>query len=173
MVKFYCTVLLGFCIWVHAYSSDKVDSSNIGFKTIRKYETNGDPLLISIWYPAEKGTTRMNLRDYITANKLTTDIPDTNAIANFKSILELPFLYHLDKIPDADFEKIIAMPFNACKNAPMKKGKFPLLIATATSDSYAEIFEFLARHNFIIASITTKWKDEKNDSLLYVQATMF
>src|SRR4030095_12244886 len=72
---------------------------DIGFKTIRQVDQNGTTRLISMWYPAEKGKLKMNLRDYLVSNKLSPDIPDNTVFDRFKSILERLF-YRENKIDD-------------------------------------------------------------------------
>ncbi len=113
----------------------------------------------------------MTLRDYIIESKETPTVPDTTALNDCKHVLELPFLYHLDPIADTDFEKAIGAPFSAFKNAPVQKGKFPLIIAYCLPESYPETFEYLTSHGFVVACVTGHLKDAANDTLLYVQAT--
>jgi len=172
---FFIILFLAVSFYALTQSTDKNNLKygkyNVGFQTIRLKGKNEYPLLISLWYPATAGGAKICLRDYIIAGALTTDIADTVSIHQFRRVLELPFLFHLDKIPDADFEKLLSTQFKACKDASIQKQKFPLLIVQATSDNYIEMFEFLASHGFIVAGITTSWKDQQNDTLLYVNAT--
>ncbi len=142
-----------------------------GFKTMRIKGKQGDDLLISIWYPAYPAGSRMRLKDYIAESKETPATADTTALNNFKKVLELPFLFHLDKIPQDVFNRAITTPLFAYKNAPAKKGRFPLILTFGMPVSYPEIFEFFASHGFVVASVSARLGNVHNDTLLYVQAT--
>lgn len=113
----------------------------------------------------------MSLRDYITESRETPATPDSTALRAFKEIIELPFLYHLPKIPAADFNKAIDVPFSAFKNATVKKGKFPLVVMFSQPQSYPETFEFFASHGFVAACVSTRLEQPPNDTLIYVHAT--
>ncbi len=143
----------------------------IGFKVMRTTSNQNDSLSIGIWYPSEKGNERMSLKDYITESRETPTTPDSVVLNDFKRIIELPFLYHLPKIPAADFSKAVDVPFSAYKNAMVKKGKFPLVIMFAQPQSYPETCEFLASHGFVVACVTARLGQPPNDTLLYVHAT--
>jgi hypothetical protein len=113
----------------------------------------------------------MRLKDYITESRETSGTPDSAVLQDFKKIIELPFLYNLPKIPQADFEKAIEVPFFGSKNAPAKKGKFPLVLMFCQPQSYPETCEFLAGNGFIVACVMARLGQPPNDTLLYVHAT--
>ena len=113
----------------------------------------------------------MTLKDYIVTRALAKDVADTACIREFKKVLELPFLYHLDKVPDDQYVKVLAMPLRAGKNAAAVSKKFPLVIASASPDNYAVTFEYLASNGFVVASITAKDEQAPNDTLLWPKPT--
>jgi hypothetical protein len=152
-----------------ALQSNKYNS--IGFTTIRKTDNNGNHLLISIWYPAVDAGSRMSLRDYLLAGKITSDIKDETVLDGFRNVLERLFPGPLGPLPDSSFKRLLSTTYKSAWNASQAKGKFPLLLAVAKPDSYIETFESLSAHGFVVAAITTIWKDEPNDTLLYMNAT--
>jgi hypothetical protein len=173
-VKYYITFFLHLSLVQFVLSQQQKNNeavAGIGFTTNRIQDKDGNSLLVSVWYPSAKAGQRMNLRDYIIAGKLTEDITDTNVITGFKQMLERPFFGHSLTITNSELNKLLPVSFHASKDVSIRKGRFPLVIATAKPESYAETFEFLAAHGFVVAAVTMLWKDEKNDTLLYVNAT--
>jgi hypothetical protein len=153
--------------WVHLPQGPNA----VGFTTMQVKGRQGDNLSIAVWYPANKGGKKMSLKDYIIEGRETPAASDTESLSQYKQVLELPFLFHLDKIPQGEFERAIATPFFAYKNAPVQKGKFPLVITYTSPESYPETFEYFASHGFVVACVAAHLPDITNDTLIYVHAT--
>jgi len=132
---------------------------------------DGKALLICVWYPSDGNGKKINLKDYIVARALSKDMADTVSTNYFKRILELPFFYHLDKLPDDEYNKVLSMPLNAHKNALPVHKKFPLVIAPASPENYTATFEYLASNGFVVASVNAKYEDVANDTLRWIKPT--
>ncbi|MBS1533171.1 MAG: hypothetical protein JSU01_22925 [Bacteroidetes bacterium] len=143
----------------------------VGFRAIHQFDGQGRPLAIGVWYPAASTGKGMALKDYIIAGSLSAEAADSVSTNEFKRILELPFLYHLDKVPADVYRGLISMPLRGFKNAAMRKGKFPLIITLAAPDAYPVTFEYFASHGFVVASIVNKYDDVQNDSLIWTKPT--
>lgn len=149
----------------------KAGPYKVGFKTILQSGPHSKPLLISLWYPASTDGAKMTLKDYIEAGALSKDDTDEKSLKDFKEVLELPFLYHLDKVPDDQYAQVLSMPFKAGRDAAPVNKKFPVVIAFASPDNYPVTFEYLASHGFVVAAMSAKYGQPPSDSLLYVKAT--
>ncbi len=149
----------------------KAGPYKVGFRSILRPDGQGKPLLICLWYPASAGGEKMTLKNYIVAGALSKDVADTASTNGFKRVLELPFLFHLDKVPDDQYAKVLAMPLKAGQNAVPIKKRFPLVIASASPGNYPVTFEYLASNGFVVASITAKVEEAPNDTLLWPKPT--
>src|SRR6476620_6089622 len=88
-----------------------------GFKVIEIKDEQQQPFLISIWYPAEKEGAPMILKDYVETGFMNGSNDKQMLRSEFKNTLELPFLFGIKKLPDADYDKVLNTPVQATLNA--------------------------------------------------------
>jgi hypothetical protein len=133
-----------------SWSPLKLGSHKVGFKTMRMSSKTGNPVLISIWYPAESETTAMTLADLITIGGARIDVPDSTLIREFPAPIKWMFDVNMD---EAAYMRLIKIPTNTFRDAPEKRGTFPFIISLARPSSYFSTFEFLASHGFVVAGV--------------------
>jgi len=151
-------------------SSLKSGTERVGFRTFRLKTKSGEDILVSLWYPAESGGKQMTLRDYVVSSSMDEHAPDTVALNKFKSILELPFLFHLDPIPVDVYNNALSISAHAWRNAPIQKKRFPLIVGFG-AEGYIVSNEFFASHGYCVATIRINNEDVKDEHLYYVKPT--
>src|SRR5258705_3522620 len=122
-----------------------------GFRVIRETGTDGKPFLISLWYPADKAGDKMTIRNYVETGIMNGKEDKQVLAQSFKETLEIPQLFGLAKIPDADYDKLLSTPVMATANAKLTKGKWPLIISDTEPVSLFVTNEWLASQGFIVA----------------------
>lgn len=132
----------------------------VGFKSIQTKAKNNDPTTIGIWYPSTGSKSMMSLRDYVLADARDKSSSDEQRLTEFKGIAERIYNVSLsnDQIANGFVTKGLAS-----RDAKIKPGKFPLIIASGAPAYYHEIFESLASHGFVIASTTTNFSTPSPD----------
>ncbi len=142
-----------------------------GFRVIRETGTDGKPFLISLWYPADKAGDKMTIRNYVETGIMNGKEDKQVLAQSFKETLEIPQLFGLEKIPDADYDKLLSTPVMATANAKLTKGKWPLIISDTEPVSLFVTNEWLASQGFIVAVPSADMPPPLNDSLLYKAPT--
>ena len=129
----------------------------VGFKSQQMKSKKNDITTVSVWYPAHESKSAVTLRDYILASNPDKSKTNEQHLDEFKSIAERIYAVQLsgDQITNAFAARGIA-----AKDAKIKTGKFPLIIASATPAHYSGIFEFLASHGYVVAASTTNFTSE-------------
>jgi pimeloyl-ACP methyl ester carboxylesterase len=121
------------------------------------------PIMIGIWYPAEKtDASRMTYRQYLDIS------PGPGPLAPFASRLESATRNvvaeettghrpaAMTAAETTAFERLLATRTFAVKNAPEAGGRFPVLLyhpgAAGTYEDNSVLFEYLASHGYIVVS---------------------
>ena len=150
----------------------------VGYKTINVYDLSRAPvytsnffgqlgshqnergrqIVINLWYPAEKSSSSMTWKDYITElgrqSSSNQDAFQKGLAIYLESINQL----RNDELSIKELEKLYGLKFDAYKNAPHEKGSFPLLLFPAykTPSTIIILSEYLASHGYVVASIELK-----------------
>lgn len=150
-------LMVNHCIYSQppVWSNLEQGKYSCGFKTLRIIGSNQNPLLVSLWYPAEKGNQRISLAGLITAGRVTEDIADTTLIREFKNVVMR--IYDMESVPEPLFSRAISATINTYHNAAMIKGRFPLIIASSQPASYFASFEYFASHGYVVASVQARF----------------
>lgn len=125
------------------------------------------PLQIQIFYPAQTATNaaRMLYGDYL---NFKSDTPVSEIVAEgfrrktdgIHNWYQRRFLHAYGK---GLYERLIKIPTAAIRNAPVAKGRFPLIIygggANFGTDENVVLWEYLASHGYIVAAVPTMGAD--------------
>jgi hypothetical protein len=124
----------------------------VGFRIIDSRDQSGSPIRLCMWYPSasQKGIP-MKLSDYIQIPLLGGPQDSTTLRNDLKRVLELPFVMGLSQIPQKDFDQAMTTTTLAMKDAPIAKGKWPLIISDTEPSMLLVTHEYLASNGFIIA----------------------
>ncbi|MFW6202180.1 MAG: hypothetical protein ACOC8B_06360, partial [Gemmatimonadota bacterium] len=112
------------------------------------------PVRVDVWYPARCGDAgRMPVRDYV-----EIDPPDSR-YDDMVSVLHAwdDYSYRGLAGDSAGFERLMAAPTAACRDASPAGGRFPLVVYSAgwfnRSPDNTILAEFLASHGFVVAAV--------------------
>jgi dienelactone hydrolase len=100
------------------------------------------PLQTLVWYPAEKPSgTAMTIGDYVRLRATETDFRPGAAAANQ---------------PDSGLGPVLGDPMRAFRDAPLKTGRFPVVIYAPSFSSEAwenaDLCEYLASHGYVVVA---------------------
>lgn len=146
---------------------------SVGFDVIRQENKQGSPMLISIWYPASKGGEKMTWSDYIRMGSAEENKDENKLLEEFKQTIAIKWILGLP-IPEQTFDRSINKHTYSNRSTKMAKGKFPLIIALASPQSYIESFEFLASHGFVVAAVDGAFQQDSmtdQNPLFFVKYT--
>lgn len=124
---------------------------SVGFKTIRLVDNNQNPLLISLWYPAEKGNHPLSLQDLITAAGISAEVPGAALMTDFKNVLKR--IYDIDSLQEPLFSTTLSNLTNTYHNSKRRTGRFPLIIGASEPAPYFTSFEYFASNGFVVAAV--------------------
>ncbi len=127
------------------------------------------PIRISLWYPATPAPAAgaLHYRDYIfqrqtrLGDKILTVDEQANTLAAFAaSIRQMASLVKgtlvplfPDGLPEDRVARMAATPTAAFRDAPSAAGRFPIVLAIAETDEQSILFEYLASHGYIVATV--------------------
>lgn len=108
------------------------------------------PMQVLAWYPAESGGKPVTFRDYLSLRATEADFTQTpDEVRRFTETYIADATRH---IPEAG--RIAARPMWAIRNAPERKGKFPVLIYapsfSASAIENADLCEYLASQGYVV-----------------------
>ncbi|MGZ8525723.1 MAG: hypothetical protein ACXWV1_14920 [Chitinophagaceae bacterium] len=138
-----------------------------GFKVVEQRDKTGQLILFCIWYPANSNGERMTLRSYVETGLEKGDQEKQMLVDQFKSTMELPFLFGLKELTASEYNNVLMTPVNATMNAKIKEGTWPLVISDTEPVSLFVTNEWLASHGFVVAAPVTRFPSPENDSVLY------
>jgi len=121
------------------------------------------PIMIGIWYPAQKtNASRMPYRQYLDiAPRSGSLVPFANRLESaMRQVVGDETTGHKPGAMTPEetraFERLLATPTFAVKNAPAVSGKFPVILyhpgTAGTYEDNSALFEYLASHGYIIVS---------------------
>ncbi len=149
------------------WSSLQPGQYKTGFKVIAIKDEQQQPFLISIWYPAEREGAPMTLKDYVETGFMNGSNDKQMLRSEFKNTLELPFLFGIKKLPDADYGKVLNTPVQATFNAGLLQNKWPLIISDTEPVSLCITNEWLAGNGYIVAVPSANSPPPADDKVLY------
>jgi dienelactone hydrolase len=121
-----------------------------------KSGSNGRPVRISVWYPAQKNSAARNAfyRDYVFYKTADKDFAQANKMIEERDVSSLRRVL---KNSESVFERLMATRMTALLNAPPQKGNFPLIVYSSglndISASNAVLYEYLASHGYVVVTV--------------------
>lgn len=119
------------------------------------------PLLIGMWYPANvsQASRQLYYKEYLLANMEHDGLSNGDTTMNW---LRQGFIQSAKDnygMAEADALRLMDLPVRAFDNTTIKPGKHPLLLYAASFNAgiheNAAIFEYLASHGYVVASIAS------------------
>ncbi|MEP7323544.1 MAG: hypothetical protein ABI761_16590 [Saprospiraceae bacterium] len=134
------------------FSIQPTGKYSVGFDIIHQKNKQGMPILISTWYPASEGSEKMTWSDYIRLGSAEENKEPNKLLEEFKQTIAIKWILGLS-IPEQTFDSSIHKHTYSNRGIAMAPGKFPLIIALSSPQSYIESFEFLASHGFVVVAV--------------------
>lgn len=164
-----CHIILLLCSYtVHAqlHGNLSMGKYHVGFKMIDE-KINGAPFRICVWYPAEKKNNPMKLGDYVDIASLGGMDDKAGLRSELKNVLEMVFDMNAGSIPQDVFDAALNSNVWAVKDAPISKGKFPLVLVDAEPSVLVATTEWLASNGYVVALPALQYPAPANDNTLY------
>lgn len=144
----------------------------VGFRTIFRYDNSrtwkstrsydgtfspdleGRPVQINVWYPGSTGrsSTKMRFSDYVNQSA-PEDFAEFNTVMKQRSQDDAA-----GSVPRAEIPALQSAEMNAHRDTSTANGRFPVVLyfggLNASINSNAILFEYLASHGYIVASIS-------------------
>ena len=139
---------------------------HVGFKIIDE-KIEGKPFKICVWHPGEERNNQMKLGDYVDIASTGGTEDKTTLRSELKSVLEMVFDMSPGAISQDVFEAALNSNVWAVKDAPIIKGKFPLLLIDAEPSVLVSTTEWLASNGFVVALPAIQYPSPANDNTLY------
>jgi hypothetical protein len=152
--------------------SANAQTHEVGFKIIRHKSTKGNPWIIALWYPAKdsRDKSRMNMLEYIHADKRDSLVVDSTLLRNFKRVLKM---WYGDASYGVALTRALSKPTLAFRDAKVEDGRFPLVVTFQEPSATPQSFEYLASRGIVVATVYSRYvrPTPYSDSLFYVPMT--
>jgi dienelactone hydrolase len=134
----------------------KIDESRSYYSAQDNAQIKGRPIRIMVWYPARAAGTPMQFADYLHVEPSDPRLTQWNREARERDQSTARRQFAQTE-PGPLYEKLINCPVAAYANAPLAKGKFPLLLHSVGRNDHQQantvLWEYLASHGYVIATV--------------------